>query len=299
MKKPSLAKLAGVLGIAFAAAAMPANEAAAHHSSCNAPQPDSSLVIDLDTGVILESDNAGAQRIPASLTKMMTLLLVMEALDSGQIKESDMITISQHAVSGQLWDNRTPVRAGDQISVREAISGLVTLSSNKIAIAIAEHVAGSEDSFVDMMNDRARSIGMDDTIFVDPHGLDDTRQTTTAFDMVRLVRHMINNHDSRLHYFNTGTFSHRGVTRHGGSSFTNAYRDVDLAKTGYVCKSGFNLVATSERNGRTIVGVVFGRHTGWQRNHDLREILDEAHRNARRIISVANMPNANPSTRLE
>lgn len=299
MKRPSLAKLAGVLGIAFAAAAMPANDAAARHSSCSAPQPDSSLVIDLDTGVILESDNAGAQRIPASLTKMMTLLLVMEALDSGQINEADMITISQHAVSGQLWDNRTPVRAGDQISVREAISGLVTLSSNKIAIAVAEHIAGSEDKFVDMMNDRARSIGMDHTVFVDPHGLDDTRQTTTAYDMARLVRHVVANHDNRMSYFNSGTFSHRGVTRHGGSSFTNAYNDVDLAKTGYVCKSGFNLVATSERNGRTIIGVVFGRHTGWQRNHDLRELLDEAHRNARRIISVANLPNANPGTRLE
>lgn len=294
MKKPSLAKIAGVLGIAFAAAAMPAQQAAAHHSSCRAPQPDSSLVIDLDTGAILEADNAGAQRIPASLTKMMTLLLVMEALDKGQIKESDMITISPNAVSGQLWDNRTPVRAGDQLSVREAISGLVTLSSNKISIALAEHLAGSEAAFVDMMNARAKALHMDNTLYVDSHGLDDTRQTTTAYDMVRLMRHVITNHENRMHYFSTGTFSHRGVTRHGGSSFTNAYRDVDISKTGYVCKSGFNLAASSEKDGRRIIGVVFGRHTGWQRNHDLRELLDQAHKNAKRIMSVANVPRLGP-----
>lgn len=287
MKKPSLAKIAGVLGIAFATAAMPAEQAAAHHSSCRAPQPDASLSIDFDTGVILEADRADEQRTPASLTKLMTLLLVMEALDKGDITESEMITISPRAVSGQLWDNRTPVYAGDKISVREAISGLVTLSSNKLSIALAEHVAGSENAFVTLMNKRAAAIGMNHTVFVDPHGLDDVRQTTTAYDMARLLRYIITHHESRMNYFNSGKFSHRGVTRYGGSAFTNSNRDVDISKTGYVCKSGFNLVASSKVNGRRVIGVVLGRHTSWTRNHDMREILNDAHRNARRIISAA------------
>jgi len=231
-----------------------------------------SIVMDADTGVILSQSNANKKLHPASLTKIMTLVMVFDALESGKIGLRDRIRISRKAAS--MVPSKLGLPAGSSIRVQDAISALVTKSANDIAVAVGEHIGGSERNFARMMTAKARAIGMGSTTFVNASGLHDRRQISTARDMAKLGRYSVYRYPKYYRYFSKTSFKYRGKTYRNHNKLLGHYNGVDGIKTGYVNASGFNLVASAERNGRRIIGVVFGGRSSKSRNDHMVKLLD-------------------------
>ncbi|MEM6461356.1 MAG: serine hydrolase [Pseudomonadota bacterium] len=229
------------------------------------------VVIDAKTGKTLYADNADALRYPASLTKMMTLYLVFEALDAGKISKTTRIRVSKNAAAEP--PSKINVRAGRTISVEQAINALVTKSANDVSTAIAEHLGGTESGFARLMTEKARALGMKKTTFRNAHGLPNSRQKTTAREMARLGIALREHFPAHYHYFSTRTF------KYGKLRFTNHNRllgtvtGVDGIKTGYTRASGFNLVSSVRKDGRSIVAVVMGGKSGASRNRHMQDLI--------------------------
>ncbi len=231
-----------------------------------------SIVIDADTGAILSQSNPDKILHPASLTKMMTLSLTFEALQSGRISPNQRIRISKRAAAQS--PTKLGLAPGQTITVQDAIYAVVTKSANDISVALAEAVGGSEHQFVQMMNTRAKSIGMNRTVFRNASGLPDNRQVSTARDMAKLGRHIIQNQPRYYPIFNKREFTYNGRTYKNHNRLLDSYPGLDGMKTGYVNASGFNLVASAKRNGQRIIGVVFGGQSTQSRNIHMAGILD-------------------------
>lgn len=255
------------LGLFVAAISLPVQQAVANDKYA-------SFVIDADTGMILHQRYATKKLHPASLTKVMTLLMLFEAIESGKVRLNDQIHISSHAAS--MVPSKLGLPAGSSISVRDAISALVTKSANDIAAAVAEHLAGSERNFAYMMTRRAKDIGMRDTHFMNASGLHDPRQVSTARDMATMARYVIKRYPSQYKYFSTKNFSFRGQNYHNHNRLMETYQGMDGMKTGYVNASGFNLIASAVRGNRRVIGVVFGGRTTATRNAHMAQLLDTA-----------------------
>lgn len=232
----------------------------------------SSLVMDADTGLILHQRYATKPVHPASLTKIMTLLLTFEALESGQIDLKDRVRISRHAANAV--PSKLGLPAGSSIRVQDAIYALVTKSANDIAIAMAEHLAGSERNFAQRMTNKARDIGMSHTTFKNASGLHDPNQVTTARDMATLARYVILAYPDYYRYFSKSSFTYNGKTYRNHNRLMESYDGMDGMKTGYIAASGFNLVASAVRGDRRIIGVVFGGRSSKSRNAHMKELLD-------------------------
>ena len=217
-----------------------------------------SIVIDADTGRVLHSSNPDKQLYPASLTKMMTLYMLFEALEEGRVSPDTRMRVSQRA-AGQT-PSRLGIPAGSSITVDMAIKVLVVRSANDIATVVAEHLGGSETTFARQMTERARRLGMASTTFRNASGLPNTGQISTARDMARLAVALRRDFPQHFHYFQTTTFRYGGQTYNTHNRVLTSYRGATGMKTGYIRASGFNLVTTATRNGTTLVGVVFG---GW------------------------------------
>lgn len=240
-----------------------------------------SLVMDADTGVILSQRYADKVLHPASLTKIMTLLLAFEALDRGDIKLKDRIRISNHAAG--MVPSKLGLPAGSSIRVEDAIYSLVTKSANDIAVALAEHIGGSEYKFASIMTARARTIGMNSTRFKNASGLHNRHQVSTARDMAKLARYILQRYPHYYKYFSTKSFTYRGHTYTNHNRLMNNYKGMDGFKTGYINASGFNLVASARRDGRRLIGVVFGGRTSRTRNDHMAQILDAGFAKADKI----------------
>lgn len=232
-----------------------------------------SIVIDADTGAILSQRYANKKLHPASLTKVMTLMLTFDAIKEGRISLYDRVVISPYAAS--MVPSKLGLKPGETIRVKDAIYILVTKSANDIAVALAEHLAGTEYRFAQIMTAKAHIIGMKDTTFKNASGLHHDRQLSTAADMARMARYLINNYDSYYHYFSKKSFRYQGVTYNNHNKLMLTYKGMDGLKTGYTAKSGFNLVASAERNGNRVIGVVFGGRSGTTRNNHMKDILDQ------------------------
>lgn len=232
-----------------------------------------SIVMDADTGMILHQRYADKQLHPASLTKIMTLLMVFERLERGQIRLNDRIYISKHAAG--MVPSKLGLAAGSTIRVQDAIYALVTKSANDIAVAIAEHIGRNERNFAYMMTRRARAIGMNNTTFRNASGLHDPRQISTARDMAMLARHVIREHPRYYRYFSRKNFTYAGKTYRNHNRLMNSYKGMDGMKTGYIQASGFNLVGSAVRNDRRLIGVVFGGRTSKSRNAHMAKLLDQ------------------------
>lgn len=240
-----------------------------------------SIVIDADTGVVLSERYADKVLHPASLTKMMTLLLTFEALDRGQLRLKERVRISNHAAS--MVPSKLDLPAGSSIRVQDAIYSLVTKSANDVAVALAEHIGGSESKFAMMMTERARTIGMTRTKFRNASGLHNKYQVSTARDMAKLGRYMLQRYPHYYRYFSTKSFSYRGKTYRNHNKLLSSYKGMDGFKTGYINASGFNLVASAKRGNRRIIGVVFGGRSSKTRNDHMAVILDAGFKKAGRI----------------
>lgn len=230
------------------------------------------IVIDVSTGTVLYQDRANYRRYPASLTKMMTLLMTFDALRSGEITLKTEIPISNYAAS--MVPSKLGLKPGSTIRVEDAILSLVTKSANDVAVALAEKLGKSEKAFGRMMTKRARELGMRRTVFRNASGLHDPAQVTTANDMALLSRVLIMQYPEYYHYFSKRSFTYKGATYKNHNKLLGSYDGMDGLKTGYIQASGFNLAASAEQDGRRLIGVVFGGKTGKSRNADMVRILD-------------------------
>ena len=240
-----------------------------------------SLVMDADTGMILSQRYADKSLHPASLTKMMTLLLTFEALDRGVITKKQRVRISNRAAS--MVPSKIGLPAGSSIRVEDAIYALVTKSANDIAVALAEHIGGSEYKFARLMTARARTIGMNKTTFRNASGLHHKSQISTARDMGKLARYILQRYPHYYRYFSTKSFTYKGKTYRNHNRLMTSYRGMDGFKTGYINASGFNLVASAYRDGRRLIGVVFGGRSSKTRNAHMAEIMDAGFKKASRV----------------
>ncbi|EFH11403.1 serine-type D-Ala-D-Ala carboxypeptidase, partial [Pseudoroseomonas cervicalis ATCC 49957] len=232
----------------------------------------SAIVMDAATGEELVSVNAGASRYPASLTKMMTLYMMFEAMQQGRMTLSTRIPVSRHAAGQE--PSKLGLKPGSSISARDAILALVTKSANDVAAAVAEHLGGSEVQFGRLMTRRAQSLGMRDTSFRNASGLPDANQVTTARDMALLSRALIRHFPQHYAYFNARSFSWRGQTIRSHNRVLAEYDGADGLKTGFIRASGFNLASSAERGGVRLIVVVFGGATSRERDDHVMALFD-------------------------
>ena len=230
------------------------------------------LIMDPKTGEILHQQNANAKRYPASLTKMMTLYLLFDALKKGEVELDDTMDVSENAArQPQTNINLSP---GDEVPVELAIKALVVRSANDVSVVIAEELGGSVPRFARMMTDKAAALGMSSTRFKNPNGLPDAEQITTARDMAKLGIALKRDFPEYYHYFSTRDFSWNGVSYFTHNRVMLRYSGVDGIKTGYINKSGFNLVTSAERGGRPLIGVVLGGTSGRWRDDRMITLLN-------------------------
>jgi D-alanyl-D-alanine carboxypeptidase len=231
------------------------------------------IVADAQSGTVLVAASPDEQRYPASLTKMMTVYMAFEALRDGRIALWNPIRVSAEAAS--MPPSRLGLAAGMTLTVEEAILALVTKSANDAAAALGEFLGGgSEGRFAQMMTLKARALGMTRTSFRNASGLPDLDQVTTARDMALLGRRLMHDFPDRYSYFSTPHFVFRGRTHWNHNRLLQEYEGTDGIKTGYVNDSGFNLVASAQRDGVRLVAAVFGGRTGRERDRHMMTILD-------------------------
>ncbi|WP_246672651.1 D-alanyl-D-alanine carboxypeptidase [Mesorhizobium sp. B3-1-1] len=244
---------------------------AAFASAVQANSRFSAIVIDAKTGKTLYRDHADAPRYPASLTKMMTLYLIFDALESGRISKGTAIPVSANAANEA--PSKLGLKQGQTITVEQVILALVTKSANDAATAIGEFLVGSEAGFARLMTQKARQLGMTSTTFRNANGLPDTAQKTTARDMARLGLALRDHHPGYYSYFNTRSFKYKGRRFGNHNHLLGRVKGVDGIKTGYTNASGFNLVSSVEAQGRSIVAVVMGGHTVRSRDARMKRLI--------------------------
>ena len=232
-----------------------------------------SIVVDAATGNILEAANMDATRFPASLTKMMTMYMLFEALRDRRVSLNQYVPVSAEAAS--MPPTKLGLVPGSLITVEQAILGLVTKSANDAAAALGEMLGGDEDRFAQMMTLRARALGMTGTQFRNASGLPDDWQVTTARDMAVLARHLIQDFPNYYHYFSTPYFTFNGRYIPSHQTLLQTYPGADGLKTGYIKDSGYNVVTSAVRGDTRLIGVVFGGASGWERDAHMKVLLDQ------------------------
>lgn len=238
------------------------------------PSRHAAIVIDANTGKTLFAESADAKRFPASLTKMMTLYMVFEAMQAGRINKNTKIPFSKYAATRP--PTKIGVPAGQTITVEDAIMALITRSANDAAAALGEYLGGSEPRFAQMMTAKARRLGMRSTTFRNASGLPNPNQQTTARDMAILGIALRQHYPQYYGYFGRSSFQFRGKTINGHNRLLGRIEGVDGIKTGYVNASGYNLVTSVNRDGRRIVAVVMGGNTGASRDATMTRLI-QAH----------------------
>src|ERR1700761_4789767 len=253
----------------------------------------SEIIVDGNSGATLSSSNPDASRHPASLTKIMTLYLLFERLDSGKIRLDSEMPVSEHA--SEQDPTKLGLMPGQTIRVEDAIKGLVTRSANDAAVVIAEALGGSEDDFARLMTRKARMLGMSKTTYRNASGLPDDDQVTTARDQSTLGRAIQDRFPRYYRYFSTASFTFRGHSIANHNHLLGTVEGVDGIKTGYTRASGFNLVTSMRRGNRHLVGVVMGGRSGGSRDGIMRNLLAENLEKAATRRTVAAITERNPS----
>jgi len=243
-------------------------------SSRTTSVPYSDLVIDAQSGRILWATNAEKARHPASLTKMMTLYLVFQALEAGKLRLEQRLPVSHFAASRS--PSKLGLKPGQSIRVHDAIMGVVTKSANDAAVVLAEALGGSEENFARMMTRQARALGMKDTVFYNASGLPDPGQVTTARDMAILGYALVYHYPRFYGYFGKSSFTYAGQRHNNHNHLMERYDGMDGIKTGYVRASGFNLVASATRRGNRVIGVIFGGKSATSRDNRMAQLLDKS-----------------------
>jgi D-alanyl-D-alanine carboxypeptidase len=266
------------LGVLRSGEAEAARHVHYHHLSLGpvglVPSPiGESIVLDADTGQVLSEWNADAITYPASLTKMMTLYLTFEALNTGRLRLDQMLPVSVDAASKS--PTKLGLQPGDAVAVQDLIFGIVTRSANDAAAVLAEGLGGSEPVFAEMMNRKAQQLGMRNTFYRNASGLPDPLQHTTARDTAQLALALYHDFPREYRFFATRSFVFRGVTINGHDHLLDWYPGADGIKTGYIRASGFNLATSAVRDGHRLIGVVLGGTSGGVRDREMAALLDQ------------------------
>jgi D-alanyl-D-alanine carboxypeptidase len=265
-----------VLAVSLALVAMGASEGALakpRKSRSSGSSIAASIVVDMNSGQVLQSQSPDTRRYPASLTKMMTLYMLFTYMRAGVITPDSDLLVTPYAASQS--PTKLNLKPGSTIRTRDAIGALVTLSANDVAVTVAENLAGTEGNFARMMTKKAQAIGMMSTVFRNASGLPNDEQVTTARDMAILAQHLIRDFPEYYDCFQTKYFSYNGRRYRNHNHLLFGYKGTDGIKTGYTRAAGFNLTASVQRGDKHLVAVVLGGRTGAQRDAAMRRLLDQ------------------------
>ena len=239
----------------------------------------SAILIEQSTGQVLFEKNSHEKIPPASMTKMMSLLLIMESIDNGKIKLSDKVTVSKNASS--MGGSQILLEEGEEMSVDDLLKGVSIASGNDAVVALAEYVAGSEDNFVKMMNNKASKLGLADTKFINCHGLDSKGHYSSAYDMALIAKELLNHKDIIKYTSIYETYLREDTDRKIWLVNTNKLvrfkKGVDGLKTGYTKEAGYCLTATMKKNNMRVIATVMGEDTIDNRNSEVSSMLDYAY----------------------
>jgi D-alanyl-D-alanine carboxypeptidase len=235
--------------------------------------PYAAIVIDVNSGQVLHQANCDEPRHPASLTKIMTLYLLFEQLESGELRLDSQLAISAHAAA--QTPTKLGLKVGNTLKVEDAIYGIVTRSANDAAVVVAEAVGGTEDDFARLMTRKARALGMMNTVYVNASGLPAEAQLTTARDQAILGRAIQTRFPDYYGYFATPQFVYRGRPIANHNKLLGTVEGVDGIKTGYTEASGYNLVSSVRRSARHMVAVVLGGTSNAARDARMRQLIEE------------------------
>ncbi len=238
----------------------------------------SAILIEASTGEIIFEKNSHERLVPASMTKMMSMLLIVENIEKGVISWDEMVTVSENASS--MGGSQILLETNEQMNVRDLFKGIAVASGNDAVVAMAEKIAGTEDAFVSMMNNRATELGLKDTSFKNPHGLDAANHYSSAYDMAIIARELVK-HEEVLKY--TSIYedylrqnTDKEIWLVNTNKLVRFYDGVDGLKTGYTSEAGYCLTATAKRNGMRLIAVVMGEPDSKTRNAEITSMLDYA-----------------------
>jgi len=235
------------------------------------------LLMDADSGAILAEHNADEQLPPASLTKMMTAYVLATEIDEGRVKPTDMVTVSENAWSQNpiftgsslMW-----IEPGKPVSIADLEQGIVVSSGNDACVAVAEHIAGSEQVFVQMMNSYAEKLGLKHTHYMNAHGLPDPEHYTTARDLARLAQAIIRDHPRHYAIYKEREYTYNGITQYNRNLLLGEDPSVDGLKTGHTEEAGYCLVASAKRRDMRLISVVLGTASKRARANESRSLLN-------------------------
>ncbi len=233
----------------------------------------SAMLMDLNTGEILYEQDPDRQIAPASLTKILTLYLVFDAIQQGDLRPWDMIPVTEHAPAA--GGSNMALRPGEEVKLTELIKGIAIASANDACVAVAERLEPDIHTFVNRMNATAASLGMSLTTFKNPNGMPAEGQLTTARDMLRLSRAYLSRFPKALAIHSMKYFSHNEIMRRNANSLLGKYDGVDGLKTGFVNASGFNIVVTVKRGDTRLLAVVLGARSPKVREVQTVRLIDE------------------------
>lgn len=248
------------------------------------------IVVDAESGEVLFARHADSRRYPASITKVMTLYLAFEALSEGRVKPTDVLTVSPHAASQP--PSKLGLAAGQTITLDDAMKATAVRSANDMAVAIAEHIGGSEARFTAQMTLKAQELGMTQTRYVNANGLPDARQLTSARDLAILARAVMRDYPQYYRYFGLHDWAYNGRDYRNTNGLLHSGLGYDGMKTGYTNASGYNLAASSVRDGKRLITIVLGGRSTASRNQHVAALMDtgfevERARSNGQLIQVA------------
>lgn len=238
----------------------------------------SAIIVEPTTGTILFEKNSHEKLHPASMTKLMSMLLIMESIEDKTITWDEMVTVSETASS--MGGSQILLETGERMSVRDLLKGIAVASGNDAVVALAERIAGTKEEFVKRMNDRAKTLGLKDTNFKNPHGLDDANHYSSAYDMAMIAKEL-SKHEEIFKFTSIyEDYLRKGTDKEIWLVNTNKlvrfYDGVDGFKTGYTKEAGYCLTATAQKNGMRVITVVMGEEDSKVRNAEITQMLDYA-----------------------
>ena len=242
------------------------------------------VLMDALTGQVLYEQNPQLKIGPASFVKILTLYLVFDALRAGQLKMDDMVTVSEKA--WRIQGSKMFIKVGDRVNVEDLLKGIAVSSGNDACIAIAEHMAGTEDVFVSRMNEKAASMGLKDSKFMNSHGMPAEGQMTTAMDMAILAKRYMEDHPEAMPLHSTAEFEYNKIKQGNRNTLLNR-GGVDGLKTGHIEESGYHLLATAKRDNQRMIAVVMGCDKMSTRAREALKLLDHGFKNFSTVEAVA------------
>lgn len=279
--------------IAVVIAGVSVNTAYGQGQLVSSPTP-TSLVVDSNTGKILYEKNSNIKIYPASLTKLMTLYLLFEAIDSGKLRMTQKLYVSKKAE--KMLPLKLGLKSHETITVRDSISALIIKSANDVAVVVAENIKGSEEKFVGLMNYRARQLGMKSTHFANASGWHHPAQKTTARDLTKLALAIKRDFPKHYHIFAQNSFVFRGKVIKGHNKVNETYYGAEGLKTGYTTPAGYNVITAATRQKKSLMAIVTGCKSSALRNDQMVKLLDKHFESAtsvmpsRSIVKVNTQP---------